>query len=154
LMAPDLVGQKLEVAIGEVALFIASLSWATGSWLGRHHKFQTSLFLLSSVQMFVGGTAMAGISLVQNLFRSEVLGAVAMESWVAVAYLIVFGSCIGFTAYIYLLTNVAASRVATYAYVNPILAVLLGALILHEPLTVWIWTGMAIILFSLSLIRH
>ncbi len=154
LVSPDLIGLRLSIAFGEGLLIVATMSWAAGSLIARHHKFQTSLFLLSAVQMLAGGLAMSAISAVQNLFRPEVFAAITGPSWWALAYLIVFGSCVAFTAYVYLLRNVVASRVATYAYVNPVIAVLLGSVILNEPLTAWILAGMVIILVSLSLIRH
>ena len=104
--------------------------------------------------MLAGGVAMTVISLSQNLYRTEVFTTITSRSWVAMAYLVVFGSCIAFTAYVYLLQNVPASRVATYAYVNPIIAVLLGAIILNESVSIWILGGMTIILFSLYLIQR
>ncbi len=96
---------------------------------------------------------MTAVSFAQNNIRPEIFAAVSIASWWAVGYLIVFGSCVGFTAYVYLLRNVPVSRVATYAYVNPVIAVFLGWLILGETLSIWILAGMATILFSLTLVR-
>lgn len=154
LVFPDLSSEKFSVAFGELVLLLGTFSWALGSLISRRHKFQTSLFALSAVQMFAGGVTMTAISVVQNDLRSEVLASVSTLSWWAIAYLVVFGSCVAFTAYAYLLRNVAVSRVATYAYVNPIIAVLLGWVILGETVSVWILAGMVTILFSLTLVRH
>jgi drug/metabolite transporter (DMT)-like permease len=153
LVAPDVLNQKFTLSISEGMLVLATLFWAAGSWVQRRHKFHASLFTLSAAQMLASGTVMGVISLAQNDCRLEVLAAVNTQSWLALAYLIVFGSCTAFTAYVYLLRNVPASRVATYAYVNPIVAVLLGALILHESLTISMLAGMTIILVSLSMVR-
>ncbi len=96
---------------------------------------------------------MTAVSVAQNNFRPEIFAAVSPASWWALGYLIVFGACVAFTAYQYLLRNVPVSRVATYAYVNPVIALFLGWLILGETLTVWILAGMATILFALTLVR-
>ncbi len=96
---------------------------------------------------------MTAVSAAQNNFRPEIFAAVSAASWWALGYLIVFGACVAFTAYQYLLRNVPVSRVATYAYVNPVIALFLGWLILGETLTIWILAGMATILFALTLVR-
>jgi drug/metabolite transporter (DMT)-like permease len=95
---------------------------------------------------------MTAIAVAQDTLRREVLATVTFRSWVAFVYLILFGSCLAFTAYVYLLQNVPASRVATYAYVNPVVAVLLGALILNEHVTIWIVAGMGIIFAALLMV--
>jgi len=154
LILPDLASHNFHVAIGEVALVVGSICWATGSWITSQHKFQTATVLLSAIQMLVGGIVMIVISIAQGVFQSQVFAGIVIQSWWALAYLIIFGSCIAFTAYVYLLQNVVASRVTTYAYVNPMVALLLGVMILNEPLTFWILTGTTVILTSLWLIRR
>ncbi len=153
LVFPDIAGKKFAIAFGELVLIIGTFAWALGTLIGRRRKFETSLFVSSALQMLAGGLAMTTVSIAQNNVRPEVLARVSTTSWWAVGYLVVFGSCVGFTAYVYLLRNVPVSRVATYAYVNPVIAVFLGWLILGEALTVWILVGMATILFSLTLVR-
>ncbi len=153
LVFPDIAGRKFAVAFGELVLIMATFAWALGTLISRRRKVQTSLFVSSALQMFAGGLAMTTISIAQNNIRPEIFAAVSTASWWAVGYLIVVGACIGFTAYVYLLRNVPVSRVATYAYVNPIIAVILGRLILGEALSIWILAGMATILFSLTLVR-
>ncbi len=153
LVFPDIAARKFAIAFGELVLIMATFAWALGTLISRRRKAQTSLFVSSALQMFAGGLAMTVVSVAQNNIRPEVFAAVSTPSWWAVGYLIVVGSCVGFTAYVYLLRNVPVSRVATYAYVNPIIAVFLGWLILGENLSIWILAGMATILFSLSLIR-
>ena len=154
LVYPDIAGKKFAIAFGELILILGTLAWALGTLISRRRNFQTSLFVSSALQMFTGGLAMTAVSIAQNNIRPEVFAAVSIAAWWAVGYLIVFGACVGFTAYLYLLRNVPVSRVATYAYVNPVIAVILGSLILGEALSIWILAGMATILFSLTLVRH
>ncbi len=153
LVFPDIAARKFAIAFGELVLIMATFAWALGTLISRRRKTQTSLFVSSALQMFAGGLAMTAISVAQNNIRPEIFAAVSTASWWAVGYLIVVGACVGFTAYVYLLRNVPVSRVATYAYVNPIIAVILGRLILGEALSIWILAGMATILFSLTLVR-
>jgi drug/metabolite transporter (DMT)-like permease len=94
-----------------------------------------------------------------NLLLALVLGEYARSLWTwrgvaAVAYLIVFGSWIGFSAFIWLIQNVPMSKVATYAYVNPVVAVFLGWLVLHERIDGYILAGSAIIVIAVSLVTR
>ncbi len=121
--------------IGAALAVGASLSWAVGSIYARGDRLPRGQLLATGMQMLCGGAvlAVAGIGLGE-------VGAVdparfSTESLLAFAYLVVVGSLIGFTVYIWLLQNVATSTVATYAYVNPIVAVLLGAVFLGEEIT-------------------
>jgi drug/metabolite transporter (DMT)-like permease len=75
-----------------------------------------------------------------------------MRTWGAVAYLVVFGSCVGFSAFAWLVQNVRADVVATYAYVNPVVAMLLGWWFLAEPITAWTLAGAALIVGSVVLV--
>ena len=113
----------------------AGLTWAAGSIYVRHASLPSSGVLGTGMEMLAGGGALlvAGV-LLGEVARTDV-GSFSTESIVALAYLIVFGSIVAFTAYTWLLANVPVSVVATYAYVNPIVAVALGALILSEPIT-------------------
>jgi drug/metabolite transporter (DMT)-like permease len=112
-----------------------SLSWAAGSLVSRTVGLPDHAFLSSGMQMLVGGAALALVGLVHGdaaAFRPE---AVSVTSIIAVAYLIVFGSLVAFTAYSFLVRHVTPARVSTYAYVNPVVAVVLGAVIASEPFT-------------------
>jgi drug/metabolite transporter (DMT)-like permease len=80
------------------------------------------------------------------------LGAVSATSWASLAYLIIFGSLVGFSSYLWLVRHVRTSLVSTYAYVNPVVAVLLGWLIRDETITARVWLAGAIILASVALI--
>ena len=112
-----------------------AISWAIGSLYARHHPLPRSALLGTGMEMLIGGMALfVGGVLLGELGRTDVTS-FSMNSIVAVLYLIVFGSIAGYSAYTWLLANVPVSTVATYAYVNPIVAVALGALFLAEPIT-------------------
>lgn len=121
--------------LGAVVLVGASLSWAYGSLWSRRAELPRSPFLATAMEMMAGGALL----LVASGLRGEWLrldpSAVSTRSLVAVSYLVVFGSLVGFTAYVYLLRASTPTRVATYAFVNPAVAVVLGWLVAGEALT-------------------
>jgi len=113
----------------------ATISWAAGSLYARRAPLPSSQLLGTGMEMLAGGIVLfAAGSLLGEIGRTNV-ESFSIRSLVAVAYLTVFGSIIAFTAYTWLLANVPVSTVGTYAYVNPIVAVALGAVILSEPIT-------------------
>jgi drug/metabolite transporter (DMT)-like permease len=114
----------------------AELSWAIGSIYARHAPLPRSNLVATGMEMLAGGAALviAG-SLLGEIGRTDVSD-FSVRSLLAISYLIVFGSIVAFTAYTWLLANVPVSTVGTYAYVNPIVAVALGAIILSEPITI------------------
>ena len=113
----------------------ATISWAAGSLYARRAPLPSSQLLGTGMEMLAGGIVLfAAGSLIGEIGRTNV-ESFSIRSLVAVAYLTVFGSIIAFTAYTWLLANVPVSTVGTYAYVNPIVAVALGAVILSEPIT-------------------
>lgn len=138
--------------IGSVAIIGAALSWATGSIYGLKAPVPKSSLLTAGMQMLAGGTVLLAVSLVTGEVFSFDIAAVSARSWAAVAYLLVFGSLVGFTAYSWLLKNAQPSLVATYAYVNPVVAVLLGWGIAGEALTPTILIGAAIVVASVALV--
>lgn len=113
----------------------AAISWAAGSLYARRAPLPRSGLVLTGMEMLAGGIALmvAGV-LLGEIGRTDV-STFSMRSLVAVIYLVVFGSIVAFTAYTWLLANVSVSTVGTYAYVNPIVAVALGAVFLSEPIT-------------------
>lgn len=121
--------------VGVGLVLLAGVAWAAGSIYVRHAPMHSSGVLATGMEMLAGGGALfIGGILLGEAGRTDV-SAFSTESVVALVYLVVFGSIIAFTAYTWLLANVPVSVVATYAYVNPIVAVALGALILSEPIT-------------------
>ena len=121
--------------IGIGLCLLAEVSWAAGSIYARRAALPRSALLGTGLEMLAGGIMlMLAGGLLGEVGRTNV-DEFSVRSLVAVAYLIVFGSILAFTAYTWLLANVPVSTVGTYAYVNPIVAVALGAVILREPIT-------------------
>ncbi len=116
------------------AILIGSISWAIGSIYSRHAKHGADPFLASSLQMLGGGGALVLVALVHGDFGRLDLAAITPRAWGAFAYLIALGSLVGFSTFAWLMKHSTPARVSTYAYVNPIVAVFLGWLILSEPI--------------------
>jgi drug/metabolite transporter (DMT)-like permease len=116
---------------GPIALTCASASWAFGSVYSKRRQLDTNLYVGAAIEMIAGGAAVCLAGLVLGEARDVHVTAAGVG---ALAYLVVFGSIVGYTAYGYALHHGPATVVGTYAYVNPLIAVLLGSLILHEPL--------------------
>jgi len=135
--------------LGCAALIWAALSWASGSILSRRSKLSVDPFTATAWEMSIAGTVNLLASLAMGDPARTVLTARGLG---AIAYLITGGSLIGFTAYIWLLEHVPTAKVATYAYVNPIVAVLLGALILNETVDRYILAGTAVIVAGVALV--
>ena len=137
---------------GALVLLAGSLSWAVGSLASRSQRFPRSLMLSTAMQMLGGGALMT----LAGLARGELAGfspaQVSTVSWLAWVYLFTFGSLIGFTAYIWLLDNVSAASAATYAYVNPVVAVFLGWLLAGEAVTSRMLIAAATIVGAVALI--
>jgi drug/metabolite transporter (DMT)-like permease len=128
---------------GPLALTLASASWAFGSVYYKRNPSDTSPYVAAAIQMAAGGalTALIGVALGEAAsWHLTSTGALAMT------YLALFGSIVGFTAYVYALKHAPATIVGTYAYVNPVIAVLLGWAILHEAVTGRTFVAMALIL--------
>ena len=121
---------------GVLVLVGAALSWAAGSVWSRTAPLVRRPLVMTGMQMLCGGIACAVVGVVSGEVGQTHLGAVPAQSWLALGYLALVGSMVGYTAYVWLLGNAPLSLVTTYAYVNPLVAVLLGALLLHEHLTV------------------
>jgi len=121
--------------LGILLVVGATISWAAGSLYARRAPLPRSQLLATGIQMLAGGIVLvlAG-GLLGEVGRTQV-EAFSLRSLVALGYLIVFGSIIAFTAFSWLLANVPVSTLGTYAYVNPIVAVALGAIFLSEPIT-------------------
>jgi len=121
--------------LGIGLVIAAEISWAAGSLYARRAPLPRSQLLATGLEMLAGGLVlMAAGSALGEIGRANV-EEFSVRSLFAVAYLIVFGSIVAFTAYTWLLANVPVSTVGTYAYVNPIVAVALGAILLSEPIT-------------------
>ena len=137
---------------GAVVLVAASFAWACGSLYSKHGGMPSSPMLGVAMQSLTGGALLLIAGLFAGEFRGLHLGAISLRSWLAIAYLIVFGSGIGFSAYIYILHKSTAARVATYAFVNPLVALLLGWLIAGEAITLRTVIAAAVILTAVILV--
>jgi drug/metabolite transporter (DMT)-like permease len=127
-------GAPVDLAGAGIAL-LGTLSWATGSIYSRNIPKLSSSFHSSAVQLMFGGAAVLLVGLVAGEFRGFSLSAVSARSALSLVYLVTFGSLIAFSAYMYLLAVTSPALVATYAFVNPVVAVMLGALFAGEQLS-------------------
>ncbi|WP_061296739.1 EamA family transporter [Herbidospora cretacea] len=137
-------------AVGVVVILVASFSWAVGSFMSGRAPMPRNPFAASTVEMVVGGGGLLLGSVLtgEHLVLSEVSG----RSWWALAYLIVVGSLVGFTSYVWLLGNAPISLVSTYAYVNPVVAVALGMIILGETVTTMMVVAGLVIVAGVALV--
>lgn len=136
LVGPSQIGNSERVdPTAALALVLASLAWASGSIYARHHPTPSSPLLGASMQSMAGAFGLWIVALLTGEIRSFHLAQVSLRSWLAVLYLVIFGSALGFSAYVYILRHSTASRVATYAFVNPVVALFLGSLLGHEPVS-------------------
>lgn len=140
------------VLVGAIVLMLGSLSWAIGSIFSRDAELPKSAFLATGMEMLAGGAML----FVAGLLRGELMqfdpAGVSTRSIAAFAYLTTIGSLVGYTAYIWLLTVQPASRVSTYAYVNPVVAVFLGWAFAGEPLSIRTAIAAAIIIGAVVVI--
>jgi drug/metabolite transporter (DMT)-like permease len=121
--------------LGVLLVVGAAVLWALGSLYARHAPLPRSGLLVTGMEMVTGGAALVLGGLVLGELGRADLDAVSLRSLLAFGYLVVFGSLVAFTAYTWLLANTSVAVVGTYAYVNPVVAVALGALLLAEPIT-------------------
>jgi drug/metabolite transporter (DMT)-like permease len=123
-------------ALGVLTVLGAALSWAGGSVWSRTAPSMRRPLVMTGMEMVCGGIGCLAAGLLAGETAEVHLGATPLRSWLAVAYLITAGSMLAYTAYAWLLHNARLSLVTTYAYVNPLVAVLLGAVLLGEQFTV------------------
>lgn len=138
--------------ISTIAIIAAALSWAVGSIYGLRAPVPKSALLTAGMQMISGGAVLLLVSLISGEWSKFDIAKVSSNSWFGLVYLIIFGSLVGFTAYSWLLKNAPPAMVATYAYVNPVIAVFLGWLIAGESFTGQMLVGAGVIVGSVMLI--
>lgn len=135
---------------GIAALQTAAISWTLGAVYSQALPAKLPVFTASAIEMLAGGAALV----VESRLAGEDWGRLATASgtaWGALLYLVIFGSLVGFTAFAYCLSELPAGVVTTYAYVNPVVAVTLGTLLLSEPLSAHLLGGAAFILVAVIL---
>lgn len=140
-------------SIGTIVLVIAAFLWSLGSIYSRSADLPKSALMMTGGEMLAGSIPIFIVSILFGEWKSFSFAQVSSESWLALLYLITFGSMIAFVAYIWLLQNAPISLVATYAYVNPLVAVFLGNWFAQESLTPRILVGAVIIIGSVIFIN-
>jgi len=136
--------------IGVVGLMLAVFLWSLGTLYSKHKKVSVHPLMGAAIQMIIAGIVITLFGLIigeGNAFHFS------HESFLAYLYLVVFGSLVGYGSYIYAISHLPLSLVSTYAYVNPIIALFLGWLILDEPTNIWIVVASVVILVGVTLIK-
>lgn len=140
-------------AVGLAMVAFSTLAWAGATILSKRADRPQSLLATSAMQMVAGGAAMFAASAIFEGSEWPALGDVQPGAVAAIAYLVTFGSLVGFTAYVFLLQHVNAAAVATYAYVNPLVALVLGATLAGETVPARTWIAAPLILGAVALMQ-
>ena len=152
IFARDLnIALDFNVILGGLCLLGAVIAWSAGSIYWKYKKTDVRPLMGASVQMLIAGILQTALGLIlgeQNHFHLTQNGVFAL------GYLIVFGSILGYASYIYSVSNLPLSLVSTYAYINPIIAILLGWYFLDEPLTITVFIASGLILAGVSLVKR
>jgi drug/metabolite transporter (DMT)-like permease len=135
-----------------LAMLVAVVGWSFGTLLQKRAATAQTVLSFTCVQMFGGGVFQLLMSFVDGEWQRFDVTSVSLVSWLSLAYLIVFGSLIAVNCYLWLLTRVSAQKVTTYALVNPVVALLLGALVLGERVTPLAATSAALVLVGVALV--
>ncbi|HEU4472274.1 MAG TPA: EamA family transporter [Flavisolibacter sp.] len=138
--------------IGIFLSLASTWSWAFGTIYTKKHAVHFNPYFGLGLQMVISGIAVFSISHLSG--HAVPLPAIPWQSWAAIAYLVIFGSVISFMAYLYALQNLPTAQVSLYAYVNPVVAVLLGALLFGEILNSFIIAGVLITLYGVYLVNR
>ncbi|HYT09836.1 MAG TPA: EamA family transporter [Mycobacteriales bacterium] len=144
-------GGGTDVRYAAVAV-LASLLWAAGSLLQTRRPVPADPLALTTYEMLAGGAVLLALGAGRGELSGFSFAEVSAKSWLALGYLVVFGSLVAFTAYVWLLGHVPVSVVSTYAYVNPAVAVVLGALLAAERLTVAALAGGLVVLAAVAVV--
>jgi drug/metabolite transporter (DMT)-like permease len=147
----NLGGEPID-RVGALALIVASMSFSVSSALARKLPLPSSKVMSSGAQMLAGGVFLVLAAAALGEFREFHPGTVSPGAWLSLLYLIVAGSIIGFTAYVWLIDHESPTKVGTYAYVNPVVAVLLGYLLGGEALGLRTVLGTLFVLISVLVI--
>ena len=153
LLGPELrISNGSRGAIGMSILLLGSFIWSAGSIYSRFAKHVASPFFAAAQQMICGGLLLMLVGFFAGEARNFHPEKITLLSFGAFAYLVLIGAIVGYTSYFWLLRNCDPSKVATYAYVNPVVAVLLGALFAHEVVTLRTLVAAVLIIGSVALI--
>ena len=150
LVAPSIGNGEMD-PVGAVALIISSISWAIGSIYSTKAQLPVSILASSGMIMITGGLMLTAVSFIFTEYKSLDLMQISFQSFIAQIYLIIIITIVGFTDFYYLLRVTSASLANTFAYVSPVIAVLLGWAILKENLTTMTIMAMIVILLGVAL---
>ena len=139
--------------LGVIAVLCASILWAVGSIYSKGADLPKSSFMTTGAEMLMGSIGLFVVSVLTGELNGWSFAQVSTRSWLGLIYLITMGSIVGFGSYIWLLQNAPISLVATYAYVNPIVAVILGYFFANEILEPRIWLATGIIIGAVVFIN-
>jgi drug/metabolite transporter (DMT)-like permease len=155
LVGPEQIlgGEHVDHA-GALALAFGCLTWSVGSVYSRHAPLPASPQLATAMEMLAGGVLLLAASLARGEWQQFDVQAISLRSLAALGYLVVFGSLVALTAYVWLLRQTTPARVSTYAYVNPVVAMLLGWALAGEPLTPRTLVAAAVIVGGVVLITR
>ncbi|MEH0843019.1 EamA family transporter [Micromonospora sp. CPCC 205711] len=137
---------------GALTVVAGATSWSVGSFLSNRLRMPADPFVATVYEMAAGAAALVGLAVARGELSGFSPVEVTTRSWLALAYLMVAGSLVAFTAYVWLLAHAPISLVATYAYVNPVVAVALGALLVAEPVTAQVLLGGAVIVAGVAVV--
>jgi drug/metabolite transporter (DMT)-like permease len=153
LLWPDKSGGLLALdPWGSAALIFATLAWSFGSIISRYLRLPSSPMMGTAVEMLAGGAGLLIIGAVTGEFGRLQLASISTPSLLGLGYLVIFGALVGFTAYTWLLRVAPTSLVSTYAYVNPLVALVVGTLIGKEAFSVRMLIAAGVIIGSVALI--
>jgi len=140
-----------QVLHGAIAIQVSCCSWAIGSAYSKRHARHENSFGAAGLQMIFGGVMLMAASVVLGEWHGVHITARSLLPWV---YLIVFGALVGYASYIYALKYLPVATVSLYAYITPVLAVILGAVVMHEPFTKTMALAVAIIFAGMLIVRQ
>jgi drug/metabolite transporter (DMT)-like permease len=135
-----------------LAMLAAVIGWSLGTLLQKRSATAQTVLSFTCVQMFGGGLFQLAMSFFDHEWQHFDVSEISVASWIAIGYLIVFGSLIGLNCYLWLLTRVPAQKVTTYALVNPVVALVLGAVVLDERVTLIAALSAALVLIGVALV--
>lgn len=152
IFAKDLnVAIELNTFLGGLCLLGAVVSWSVGSIYWKYKPTNVRPLMGASVQMLIAGILQTILGFILGEQSSFTL---TQNGFLALSYLILFGSILGYASYIYSVTNLPLSLVSTYAYINPVIAIILGWYFLDEPLTVTVFIAAGLILIGVALVKR
>jgi drug/metabolite transporter (DMT)-like permease len=152
IFAEDLnISLELNIFLGAACLLGAVISWALGSIYWKYKHLSVRPLMGAAIQMLIAGMLQTLLGFIlgeQNSFQ------LTQNGFLALGYLIIFGSILGYASYIYSVSNLPLSLVSTYAYINPVIALVLGWYFLDEPLTYTVFISAGLILIGVSLVKR